>query len=100
MDIGLILAATTQEPGLVSWLLWKTLAWLGVAGGLTFVIFVHELGHFLVAKACGVRVLKFCLGFGPPVRLGRLRHPFELPNAIQKHCQGAFGNDARVQLFE
>jgi regulator of sigma E protease len=36
-------------------------------------IFVHELGHFLVAKACGVRVLKFCLGFGPPVRIGRLR---------------------------
>lgn len=28
-------------------------------------IFVHELGHFLVAKACGVKVLKFSLGFGP-----------------------------------
>jgi len=40
---------------------------------LSVLIFVHELGHFLVAKACGVRVLKFCLGFGPPVRLGRLR---------------------------
>lgn len=25
---------------------------------------MHELGHFLVAKACGVRVLKFSLGFG------------------------------------
>ena len=30
---------------------------------LSVLIFVHELGHFLVAKACGVRVLKFCLGF-------------------------------------
>jgi regulator of sigma E protease len=40
---------------------------------LSVLIFVHELGHFLVAKACGVRVLKFCLGFGPPVRIGRLR---------------------------
>ncbi len=29
------------------------------------VIFVHELGHFLVAKARGVRVLRFSLGFGP-----------------------------------
>jgi regulator of sigma E protease len=40
---------------------------------LSILIFVHELGHFLVAKACGVRVLKFCLGFGPPVRVGPLR---------------------------
>jgi len=31
---------------------------------LGLLIFVHELGHFLVAKAVGVRVLKFSLGFG------------------------------------
>ena len=36
-------------------------------------IFVHELGHFLAAKACGVRVLKFSLGFGPPIGFGRFR---------------------------
>jgi regulator of sigma E protease len=36
-------------------------------------IFVHELGHFLAAKACGVRVLKFSLGFGPPVGFGPFR---------------------------
>lgn len=36
---------------------------LQVAGGLGFVIFVHELGHFLVAKACGVKCEKFFLGF-------------------------------------
>ncbi len=36
-------------------------------------IFVHELGHFLAAKACGVRVLKFSLGFGPPIGIGSLR---------------------------
>ena len=28
-------------------------------------IFVHELGHFVCAKAFGVKVLKFSLGFGP-----------------------------------
>jgi regulator of sigma E protease len=28
---------------------------------------VHELGHFLAAKAVGVRVLRFSLGFGPAV---------------------------------
>ena len=32
---------------------------------LGILIFVHELGHFLLAKAVGVRVLKFSLGFGP-----------------------------------
>ncbi len=32
---------------------------------LGVLIFVHELGHFIVAKMCGVRVLKFSLGFGP-----------------------------------
>lgn len=32
---------------------------------LTIVIFFHELGHFLVARWCGVRVLTFSLGFGP-----------------------------------
>ena len=30
-------------------------------------VFVHELGHFLVARWCGVKVLKFSLGFGPRV---------------------------------
>jgi regulator of sigma E protease len=32
---------------------------------LGVLVFVHELGHFIVAKMCGVKVLKFSLGFGP-----------------------------------
>jgi regulator of sigma E protease len=32
---------------------------------LGVLIFVHELGHFLMARRIGVRVLKFSLGFGP-----------------------------------
>lgn len=28
-------------------------------------IAIHELGHFLVAKACGVKVLEFSIGMGP-----------------------------------
>src|ERR1700744_4961590 len=32
---------------------------------LTIVVFFHELGHFLVARWAGVRVLAFSLGFGP-----------------------------------
>ncbi|MEK9776605.1 MAG: RIP metalloprotease RseP, partial [Quisquiliibacterium sp.] len=41
---------------------------------LTLLIFVHELGHFLVARWCGVKVLRFSIGFGPPLfarRFGR-----------------------------
>lgn len=32
---------------------------------LGILIFIHELGHFIVAKLCGVYVEKFSLGFGP-----------------------------------
>jgi len=32
---------------------------------LTIVVFFHELGHFLVARWTGVKVLTFSLGFGP-----------------------------------
>ena len=49
----------------VEWLAQPANWWIvfQVAGGLGFVIFVHELGHFLVAKACGVKCEKFYLGF-------------------------------------
>jgi regulator of sigma E protease len=40
---------------------------------LSVLIFVHEAGHFIVAKLCGVRVLKFSLGFGPAIGFGRHR---------------------------
>jgi regulator of sigma E protease len=40
------------------------LAFLFVLGVL---IFVHELGHFLMARRNGVRVLTFSLGFGPKI---------------------------------
>jgi regulator of sigma E protease len=40
---------------------------------LSVLVFIHELGHFLVARACGVRVLKFSIGFGPPIGFGRHR---------------------------
>jgi regulator of sigma E protease len=40
----------------------SALAFLFVLGVL---IFVHELGHFLMARRIGVRVITFSLGFGP-----------------------------------
>ena len=36
-----------------------------VVVGFGFLIFIHEFGHFIVAKWKGVKVIKFSLGFGP-----------------------------------
>ncbi len=41
---------------------------------LTIVVFFHELGHFLVARWCGIRVLVFSLGFGPEIAGFNDRH--------------------------
>ncbi len=32
---------------------------------LSVLIFVHEFGHYLVARLCGVKVEVFSIGFGP-----------------------------------
>lgn len=31
------------------------------------IIFIHEFGHFFVAKLCGIKVNKFALGMGPKI---------------------------------
>ena len=40
-----------------------------VVSALVFgiVILVHELGHYLVAKHNGIRVLEFSIGMGPAI---------------------------------
>lgn len=48
---------------LLSWLHSGWLA-LKVVIGFSIIICVHELGHFLAAKWCGVRVDRFAVGFG------------------------------------
>lgn len=57
------LAATSTDPSLIASIAHWLPIILKVSLGLGFVIFVHELGHFLVAKACGVRCDKFFIGF-------------------------------------
>lgn len=59
MDLQLIAAL-----GDFSW--FSLSSWWAIARviiGLGIVIFVHELGHFLVAKACGIKCEKFYVGF-------------------------------------
>src|SRR5690242_4376263 len=40
---------------------------LGAILGLGLLIVVHEAGHFVVARLCGMRVERFSIGFGPGV---------------------------------
>ncbi|MCK6483278.1 MAG: site-2 protease family protein [Phycisphaerae bacterium] len=55
--------ALLAEIDLAGWLR-SGWALLQVIIGFSLVVFVHELGHFLAAKWAGVRVEKFCIGFG------------------------------------
>ncbi len=41
--------------------------WVIILLALSFVIFIHELGHYLAAKYCGVGVDEFSIGMGPKV---------------------------------
>jgi regulator of sigma E protease len=41
---------------------------------LTIIVFFHELGHFVVARWCGIRVLVFSMGFGPELAGFNDRH--------------------------
>jgi len=40
---------------------------------LSVLIAVHEYGHYRVAVACGIKVLKFSIGFGKPIYTWRLQ---------------------------
>ncbi|MBW3551698.1 MAG: site-2 protease family protein, partial [Proteobacteria bacterium] len=49
--------------------------WLIVSLGV--LVTFHEYGHFWVARRCGVKVLRFSVGFGRPLWLRRGRHGTE-----------------------
>lgn len=53
----------------------KVLSYFYVILGIGAVIFVHELGHFLVAKLCGVKCEKFYIGFDVPISIGPIKFP-------------------------
>ena len=47
---------------LLAWLGWYVVPFVVV---LSAIVFVHELGHYLVGRWCGVRIDAFSIGFGP-----------------------------------
>ncbi len=40
---------------------------------ISFLIFIHELGHFLAAKASGIPIARFSIGFGPVLFSRRIK---------------------------
>ena len=61
MDSLLIIA--TQDPGLLTTILTVTKAVVLVLIGVNMLIIVHEWGHFIVARMCGVKCEKFYIWF-------------------------------------
>jgi regulator of sigma E protease len=47
------------------------------AATLGVLVTIHEYGHFWVARRCGVKVLRFAIGFGKPLLRWRDRHDTE-----------------------
>jgi len=66
----------------------QVLSVLTVIVGLGLVIFVHELGHFILAKLCGVKCEKFYVGFDVPIKIGWGRFGFYLPAALWRKKWG------------
>ncbi len=35
---------------------------------IAIIILVHELGHFLIGRACKIKIVEFRIGFGPKIK--------------------------------
>ncbi len=81
MSDVLMLAASEAMVGVIFDVVRAVWPYLIIALGFSVVIFVHELGHFAVAKWAGVRVDKFAIGFGRELfgfTRGETRYSFNL----------------------
>jgi regulator of sigma E protease len=56
------------------WSVEEMLTLLSFVVTLGILIAVHEYGHYRVAVACGIKVLKFSIGFGKPIYTWRLKN--------------------------
>ena len=61
MDLNALLASPFSQ---IETILWYIVPFLAV---MSFIVFFHELGHFLVARWCGVKVEAFSIGFGKEI---------------------------------
>ncbi|MEN2985348.1 MAG: RIP metalloprotease RseP [Thermodesulfovibrionaceae bacterium] len=68
---------------------------------LGFLIFIHELGHFLAAKICKVIVLKFSIGFGPKLIGKKIGETEYLLSAVPLGGYvKMYGEDAQTEVLE
>lgn len=62
------ISAGGQTPNLLQWILMASIIPILVSIlGLSFLIFIHELGHFWMARRVGMKVETFSIGFGKPI---------------------------------
>lgn len=61
VGLACLIAAILALGILVSW------SWAFIVLAIVFMIFMHELGHYLTAKLTGMKVVEFFIGFGPRI---------------------------------
>lgn len=65
------------------------------------IVVVHEFGHFIVARKCGIDVKEFAIGMGPAIFKSRVKHAFyhsyPAPWRLLLHGRGR-GSCQREQL--
>ena len=49
----------------IQWIIHNLPSLIAVCVAFGFIITIHELGHFIMARRVGIRCPRFCLGFGP-----------------------------------
>ena len=77
---------------IAAWYSFENWPYIALAlAALGLIIFVHELGHFVVAKMCGVKCEKFYIGFDPPIKVGWGKYSLPLPSALWKKKMGGNG---------
>lgn len=62
--------------------------------GLGFLIFIHELGHYIVARRVGMKVEVFSIGFGKPIR------SWEFQGVKWQFCYLPFGGYVKIAGME
>lgn len=59
IGLAILLAALVALGVFVSW------SWVFIVGFIVFMIFMHEMGHYVTARWTGMKVVEFFIGFGP-----------------------------------
>ena len=87
------MAGVHAVADLLAWLGWYVVPFIVI---LSLIVAVHELGHYLIGRWCGVKIDAFSLGFGDIARLvaktlaamtatGELSAPADIAEALAIH---------------